>query len=101
MTNILETVALTRDFGAFRAVDGVNLQVRQGSLHSLIGPNGAGKTTLFNCISAVLKPTAGRVRYDGRDITNMPLYISTKDSFNSFAIITDQANVLKFTLFCI
>ena len=77
MTNILETVALTRDFGAFRAVDGVNLQVRQGSLHSLIGPNGAGKNTLFNCISAVLKPTAGRVRYDGRDITNMPLHRMT------------------------
>jgi len=77
MTNILETVALTRDFGAFRAVDGVNLQVRQGSLHSLIGPNGAGKTTLFNCISAVLKPTSGRVRYEGRDITNMPLHRMT------------------------
>ncbi|MCW1970608.1 MAG: ABC transporter ATP-binding protein [Anaerolineae bacterium] len=77
MTHLLETFSLTRDFGTFRAVDSVNLRVQQGTLHSLIGPNGAGKTTLFNCISAVLPPTHGRVHYEGRDITGTPLHRMT------------------------
>lgn len=71
---IIETRELSRHFGGLRAVDGVSLGVREGTLHSLIGPNGAGKTTLFNLISGVLKPTEGRVFLRGRDITGLPLH---------------------------
>ncbi len=68
---ILETNGLTKRFGAFAAVDSVNLSVREGSIHALIGPNGAGKTTCFNLLSKFLQPTSGSIRFDGRDITGM------------------------------
>jgi branched-chain amino acid transport system ATP-binding protein len=73
-TYIIEAHDLSKHFGGLRAVDGVNLQVREGSMHSIIGPNGAGKTTMFNLISGNLKPTRGRVFLRGRDITGTPLH---------------------------
>ncbi len=69
---ILATRDLTIAFGSFRAVDGVNLQVRQGTIHALIGPNGAGKTTCFNLLTKFLAPTGGSILYKGRDITALP-----------------------------
>lgn len=71
---ILETRDLSRYFGGLHAVDGVNLKIHEGHLHSIIGPNGAGKTTLFNLLSGVLKPTRGRVLLRGQDITDLPPY---------------------------
>jgi branched-chain amino acid transport system ATP-binding protein len=69
---ILSTEGLTRDFQSFRAVDGVSLNIRAGSITGLIGPNGAGKTTLFNMISGALRPSAGQVMLAGEDITGLP-----------------------------
>jgi branched-chain amino acid transport system ATP-binding protein len=66
---ILRTIGLTRRFGGHVAVDHVDLAVPQGTLKSIIGPNGAGKTTFFNLLSGQLRPTAGRVVFDGRDVT--------------------------------
>jgi len=63
---------LTRDFRGFRAVDSVDLEVADGSVHALVGPNGAGKTTLFNLLTGFLTPTAGRIEVGGRDITGLP-----------------------------
>ncbi len=71
---LIETRRVTRHFGGLRAVDGVDLRVAEGDLHSIIGPNGAGKTTLFNLISGYLKPTSGQVFLRGREITGQPLY---------------------------
>jgi branched-chain amino acid transport system ATP-binding protein len=62
---------LHKHFGGFHAVDGASLSIEQGSITGLIGPNGAGKTTLFNVIAGVLKPTSGRVRMLGEDITGL------------------------------
>ena len=56
---ILEIKALTMDFGGIKALDRLDLQVRQGEIVALIGPNGAGKTTFFNCLTGIYKPTAG------------------------------------------
>ncbi|HKP53904.1 MAG TPA: ABC transporter ATP-binding protein [Chloroflexia bacterium] len=70
----LQARALSRHFGGLRAVDGVDLSVAEGSLHSVIGPNGAGKTTLFNLISGYIKPTSGDVYLRGRRITGLPLH---------------------------
>jgi branched-chain amino acid transport system ATP-binding protein len=69
---LLRTEGLTCDFGALRAVNHVSLSVQAGTLHSVIGPNGSGKTTLFNLISGELRPTDGRVYFEGRDVTGLP-----------------------------
>lgn len=68
---ILFTRGLTHDFGPFRAVDDVGLDIRPGSITGLIGPNGAGKSTLFNLITGTLQPTSGSVFLNGRDITGL------------------------------
>jgi branched-chain amino acid transport system ATP-binding protein len=69
---ILSLRGLTRDFGPFRAVDGVSLDIRRGSITGLIGPNGAGKTTLFGMVAGSLKPDAGSVLLNGADVTGKP-----------------------------
>ncbi len=69
---ILKLDNLTRSFGSVKAVDGVRLDIAQGEALGIIGPNGAGKSTLFNLITGLLKPDAGRVEFDGRDITTEP-----------------------------
>src|SRR5499426_2291161 len=69
---ILETKNLTKAFGALAAVNDVNLSIAAGGLHSIIGPNGAGKTTLFNLLTGQFAPSAGRIVFDGRDITGTP-----------------------------
>lgn len=61
-----------RDFQAVCALDGVDLNVREGEILGIIGPNGSGKTTLFNCVSGFLGLTAGRVIWNGRDISGWP-----------------------------
>jgi branched-chain amino acid transport system ATP-binding protein len=66
---ILEATNLGKSFRGFDAVRGVNLRVRRGTIHALIGPNGAGKTTCFNLLTRFLPVTAGRIVYEGRDIT--------------------------------
>jgi branched-chain amino acid transport system ATP-binding protein len=66
---ILQTQDLTKEFKGFVAVNKVNLQVRRGHIHALIGPNGAGKTTCFNLLTKFLAPSAGRIVFDGHDIT--------------------------------
>ncbi|HHH41134.1 MAG TPA: ABC transporter ATP-binding protein [Chloroflexi bacterium] len=65
---LLHTEGLSKHFGGLRAVDRVDLAVRPGEILGLIGPNGAGKTTLFNLISGILRPTAGRIWFRGREI---------------------------------
>jgi len=61
-------------FGGIRAVDAVSFQVEPGEVFSIIGPNGAGKTTIFNLISRIYQPTAGRLMFDGQDITRTPAH---------------------------
>ena len=68
----LQTIGLTHNFGGLRAVDAVDLQVREGQIHCIIGPNGAGKSTLFNLISGMLAVRAGSVTFDGRPIAGKP-----------------------------
>ncbi|MCI5212183.1 MAG: ATP-binding cassette domain-containing protein, partial [Candidatus Electrothrix sp. ATG2] len=60
-TPILEVQDLTMDFGGIRALNKLNIRVRQGEIAALIGPNGAGKTTFFNCLTGIYKPTFGNL----------------------------------------
>ena len=69
--DILVTEGLSKSFGDFRAVSEVSLKVRRGAIHALIGPNGAGKTTCFNMLTKFIAPTAGTIRFNGRDITRL------------------------------
>ena len=67
----LETFGLSRHFGGVYAANGVCLRVASGARHALIGPNGAGKTTLINLLTGVLRPSAGSVALQGKDITGL------------------------------
>jgi branched-chain amino acid transport system ATP-binding protein len=71
VTPLLETRAIERTFGGLCAVAGVDFRLAPGEIRALIGPNGAGKTTLVSLISGRLAPTAGRLFFDGRDITRV------------------------------
>ncbi len=71
---LLEIDALTKRFGGVVASDAISLALRHGELHALIGPNGAGKTTLIGQLTGELAPDSGRVRFDGRDVTALPVY---------------------------
>jgi ABC-type branched-subunit amino acid transport system ATPase component len=66
---VLETKGLTKIFGGLTAVNEVDLKVHKHEILSLIGPNGAGKTTVFNVVSGIYKPEAGKVIFNGKDIT--------------------------------
>jgi branched-chain amino acid transport system ATP-binding protein len=66
---ILRTQGLTRRFGGLVAVDDLSFSLAGSRLHAIIGPNGAGKTTFFSLVSGLLAPSAGRVFFQGRDIT--------------------------------
>ena len=66
---LLEANDVVMEFGSFRAVNGASLQVAEGGIVGLIGPNGAGKSTFFNCLAGDLTPTAGRIRFNGQDVT--------------------------------
>lgn len=84
---ILTAKNLTKEFKGFVAVDGVDLNVRRGSIHALIGPNGAGKTTCFNLLTKFLPLTRGSITYAGKDITGMsPADIARLGLVRSFQI---------------
>lgn len=72
--SLLEAAGITKRFAGITALADVSLRVEAGEAVGLIGPNGAGKTTFFNCLLGILRPDAGRVRFDGRDITRLPIY---------------------------
>lgn len=85
---LLEVAGLTMRFGSLAANDNVSFNVHRGEIVALIGPNGAGKTTCFNCVSGFLRPTAGRVVFDGIDITGMrPYHICRLGLTRTFQIV--------------
>ena len=69
--NLLEVRGVSKHFGSLVAVREVSLGVATGELRAVIGPNGAGKTTFFNMISGAVRPSAGSVHFDGRDVTQV------------------------------
>lgn len=73
-STLLQVDGLVKSYGGLRATDHASLSVRAGEMHALIGPNGAGKTTLIQLISGALAPNAGRIQFDGMDITRMPMH---------------------------
>ena len=68
---MLEVRGLTKSYGALRASDGIDFDVRQGETHAVIGPNGAGKTTFISQLAGDLRPDAGRIVFAGEDVTGL------------------------------
>ena len=69
--SLLQVRGVSRHFGNLIAVNNVSMTVEPGELRAIIGPNGAGKTTFFNLITGFFRPTAGRIVFDGRDVTDL------------------------------
>jgi len=76
--NLLEVTAVSKRFGGFVALAGIDLSVRRGERLGIIGPNGSGKTTLMNCICGSLRSDGGSIRFDGADITRLATYRRTR-----------------------
>ena len=68
---MLEVNGLIKRFGGFTAVNNVSFKVDQGEILGLIGPNGSGKSTIFNMLSGFFPPTAGSIRFQGRELAGM------------------------------
>lgn len=68
---LFETSGVEKSFAGLQALDGVDVSIDDGELVGLIGPNGAGKTTYFNCVTGLLEPDDGTIRFDGQDVTDM------------------------------
>ena len=97
-TGVLRTDGLTVRFGGLTALNNVSMSVPRGQIRAVIGPNGAGKSTFFNCLTGVIRPTSGRIVFDGEDITGLPPYlISRKGLARSYQItnILPRATVLE------
>jgi branched-chain amino acid transport system ATP-binding protein len=84
---VLRTEGLTVHFGGLAALSGVDFQAVRGEIRAIIGPNGAGKSTFFNCLTGVIRPTAGRVLFNGENIAGLsPDRISQKGIARSYQI---------------
>jgi branched-chain amino acid transport system ATP-binding protein len=101
MAAILEAASVRKEFGGLVAVNDVDFEIPAGSIVSLIGPNGAGKTTFFNMLTGVYKPTAGRIVFNGEDITGKPPHAVTQrgigrtfQNIRLFQTMTSIENVL-------
>jgi branched-chain amino acid transport system ATP-binding protein len=84
---------LTVRFGGLAALNQVNFEVQRGEIRAIIGPNGAGKSTFFNCLTGVLRPTAGKIYFNGEDITGLTSdRISQKGIARSYQITNIMPN---------
>ena len=90
---VLRTDTLTVRFGGLAALSQVNFEVQRGEIRAIIGPNGAGKSTFFNCLTGVLRPTAGKIYFGGEDITGLSSdRISRKGIARSYQITNIMPN---------
>ena len=95
---ILRTEGLTVRFGGLTALDSVDVAVPRGEIRAIIGPNGAGKSTFFNCLTGVLRPTGGRIVFQGENVAGLPSHaISRKGIARSYQItnILPNASTLE------
>jgi branched-chain amino acid transport system permease protein len=75
---VMEVRGLSKHFGGLKAVDEVDLTIKRGGVHALIGPNGSGKTTTLNVLSGLYRATAGTIKLNGQDVTDLPPHARTK-----------------------
>jgi len=94
MTMLLEVEGLARNFGGLKAVSDLTFGVTEGEIFGIIGPNGAGKSTAVNLISGVTRPSAGRIRFAGSDVTGQPPHVLARKgltrTFQSTTVYRNQ-----------
>src|SRR5438045_7894515 len=78
---MIQLKGLTKKFGSFTAVNGINLTVPAGELFGFLGPNGAGKTTTFRMIAGILQPTSGSITIAGIDLDRNPIEAKSRLGF--------------------
>ena len=94
---LLEVRDVTKKFGELVANDRVSFTVEPGTIVGLIGPNGAGKTTLFNCVSGLYPVSAGRIFFDGSEITGLPSYrIARMGAVRTFQVVRPLKDMTVF-----
>jgi len=85
VNSVLEAKGVRLDYGGVRAIDDVDLNIAEGTIHAVIGPNGAGKTSLLNVCSGIIVPSAGTVTVNGRDVTGaIPSVVSRAGMARTF-----------------
>ena len=77
--SIIEFENVSIAYGNRLILDNINFKVNQNTIHGMLGPNGAGKSTIFNLITGLIKPKNGKIKINGRDVTNLPIYHRTKE----------------------
>jgi branched-chain amino acid transport system ATP-binding protein len=88
MTAILVAEKLSRNFGGIQAIDDLSFALNEGEIVALIGPNGAGKTTLVNLLTGVVRPSSGRIRFEGEDVTaQRPFQSARRGLARTFQIV--------------
>ena len=96
--SLLQVEGLSIHFGGVKAVDNISFSVEPGEVFTIVGPNGAGKSTIFNLISRLYEPTAGRIVFDGREITRLPAHdiagIGIARTFQNIELF-DHSSVLQ------
>ena len=102
---VLQVDELTKRFSGLVAVDNLSFQVREQEILGFIGPNGAGKSTTFNCIFGTYTPTAGRVSFNGEDVTGLPPYKMVQRgmarTFQTFRPLPDRDVLANVELACV
>jgi branched-chain amino acid transport system ATP-binding protein len=94
---LLRTEGLTVRFGGLVALNQVDFAIGRGEIRAIIGPNGAGKSTFFNCLTGVLRPSSGRILFNGEEITGLsPDRISHKGIARSYQITNILPNATTF-----
>src|SRR6201987_6382297 len=88
MVPLFETISVSKAFGVFKALSDISFSVSEGEFVSIVGPNGAGKTTPVNFVTGLLRPTAGEVRFLGRDIAGIgPVELARRGMSRAFQLV--------------
>jgi len=90
--HLLEIKGLVKSYDGKRVVDGVNIDVKRGEVVGLLGPNGAGKTTTFYMVVGMLKPEKGKIIFDNKDITKLPMY---KRSRSGIGYLSQEPSIFR------
>src|SRR5258705_7581203 len=105
--SLIATEKLVKSYRHRRVVNGVSINVAAGEIVGLLGPNGAGKTTTFNMVVGVVKPDAGAVRFQTRDITRLPMHLRARFGIgyltkepSVFRKLTVEQNILAILEIC-